>query len=116
MGTFLSNYLYDKLSYFFSRNTTIDCEVGQFDVTIDDCIGKWYHFIRSRFESNRLTDHVLTRISCISHTRGYSYETINYHQVKANLNYTIEARVDDNVCKLDFDAANNYTLLTDEAW
>ena len=42
--------------------------------------------------------------------------TLNYHQVKANLNYDIEARFDGNVCKLDFDEANSYTLNAEEAW
>ena len=41
---------------------------------------------------------------------------MNYHQVKANLNYAIEARSDGNVCKLDFDEANSYALNADEAW
>ena len=58
-------------------------------------------------------DQVLTKI--VLTTFAVTCE-INYHPVKENLNYAIEARNDGNVCKLNLDEANSFILNADEAW
>ena len=51
---------------------------------------------------------------------GFSLWVISYHQIKVNLNYTIEAWSENSEnmynCTLEFGTGKNYTLSADEAW